>query len=157
ALTPHKDELLEKLWAVAQAPGKQRLRAAAALAKYDPYSEKWRKVQDAVGNDLVNEPSAYGPVWMEAPRPVRVRLLASWSVVHGDTNGQVERSLATDVLADYAVDQPKVLADLVMDADVKQFAIFLPKLKDRGEQGLPVLMAEIDKKLPHDAKNENKE
>jgi len=26
----------------------------------------------------------------------------------------------------------------------------LPKLKDRGEEGLPVLIAEIDKKLPPD-------
>ena len=52
ALAPHKDELLDKLWAVVEKPDKgkesQRLRAAAALAKYDPDSEKWAKVQDAV-------------------------------------------------------------------------------------------------------------
>jgi formylglycine-generating enzyme required for sulfatase activity len=152
ALAPHKDELLDKLWAVAEAPGKQRLRAAAALAKYDPDSEKWAKVQDAVGNDLVNEPSVYVPVWMASLRPVRVQLLPSLSVVFGDTNRPVERSLATEILADYAVDQPKVLADLVMDADVKQFAIFLPKLKECGEQGLPALRGEIDRKLPAGAK-----
>ena len=51
ALAPHKDELLDKLWAVVETPDKgkesQRLRAAAALAKYDPESEKWAKVQDS--------------------------------------------------------------------------------------------------------------
>ena len=64
ALAPYKDELLDKLWGGVEAPGKQRLRAAAALAKYDPDSEKWAKVQDAVGNDLVSEPSVHVPVWM---------------------------------------------------------------------------------------------
>ena len=62
--------------------------------------------------------------------------------------GNAERSLATNILADYAADQPQVLADLLMDADEKQFAVIYPKLKERGEQGLPVLIGEIDKKLP---------
>src|SRR5262249_37921874 len=52
ALAPHQDGLLDKLWAVVEAPARgkehQRLRAAAALAKYDPDSEKWAKVQEAV-------------------------------------------------------------------------------------------------------------
>ena len=63
---------------------------------------------------------------------------------------EAERSLATNILADYAADQPQVLADLLMDADEKQFAVIYPKFKDRGEQGLPVLTGEIDKKLPPD-------
>jgi hypothetical protein len=161
ALAPHKDGLLDKLWLVAEAPAKdkesQRLRAAAALATYDPNSERWPKVQDAVGNALVKEPSVYVPVWTAALRPVRVQLLPSLSVVFGDANRPVERSLATDVLADYAVDQGTLLANLVMDGDVKQFALFLPKLRKRGAEGLPVLLGEIDRKLPADAKEEAKE
>ncbi len=48
-------------------------------------------------------------------------------------------------------DQPEVLADLLMDADEKQFAVIFPKFKEQAEQGLPVLTAEIDKKkLPSD-------
>ena len=54
------------------------------------------------------------------------------------------------MLADYAADQPQVLADLLMDADEKQFAVIYPKFKEHGEQGLPVLTGEIDKKLPSD-------
>ena len=61
-----------------------------------------------------------------------------------------ERTLATNILADYAADQPQVLADLLMDADEKQFTVIYPKFKDRGEQGLPMLTGEIDKKLPSD-------
>ena len=63
ALAPHKDALLDKLWAVVETPEKgkesQRLRAAAALAKYDPESEKWATVQEAVGNDLVAVPALH--------------------------------------------------------------------------------------------------
>jgi len=161
ALEPHKEALLDKLWTVVEKPEKskekQRLRAASALAIYDPESVKWAKVQDAAGNDLVNVPAVYLALWMDSLRPVRLKLLAPLSVVYADINRPVERSLATGVLADYAVDQPKVLANLVMDADVQQFAVFFPKLKDRGEQGLPVLRGEIDKKLPPDAVDELKE
>ena len=58
ALAPHEEALVDPLWAVAEAPAKgkesQRLRAAAALAKYDPESERWAKLQEAVANDLVS-------------------------------------------------------------------------------------------------------
>jgi formylglycine-generating enzyme required for sulfatase activity len=42
------------------------------------------------------------------------------------------------------------LADLLADADAKQFAVLYPKLKERGEQGRPLLAGEIDRKLPAD-------
>jgi Protein kinase domain/NPCBM/NEW2 domain len=49
ALAPHKDQLRDRLWAVAEKPEKgkesQRLRAAAALVKYDPENERWGNVQ----------------------------------------------------------------------------------------------------------------
>ena len=46
-----------------------------------------------------------------------------------------------------------------MDADEKQFAVIYPKFKEQGEQGLPVLTGEIDKKLPSDlpSSDENRE
>jgi len=57
ALAPHKDGLLDKLWVVVEAAGKgnkkPRLRAAAALAKYDPESEKWAKASGPVVGQLV--------------------------------------------------------------------------------------------------------
>jgi hypothetical protein len=61
-----------------------------------------------------------------------------------------ERTLATNLLADYAADQPPVLADLLMDADEKQFAVIYPKFKEHGDKGLPLLTGEIDKTLPAD-------
>src|SRR5208282_4282101 len=85
----------------------------------------------------------------ESLRPVGQKLLTPLAQVYRDgKRRETERSLATDILADYAADNPQRLADLLMDADEKQFAVIFPKLKDRGEQGVPVLTAEIDRKLP---------
>ena len=155
ALTPHKEQLVEKLWAVVESPEKdkdsQRLRAAAALAKYDPESEKWAKLQEAVGNDLVSVPAVYLATWMESLRPVREKLLAPLAVVYRDgKRRETERSLATDILADYAADHLPVLADLLMDADEKQFAVIYPKFQVHSERGLALLTGEIDQRLPSD-------
>jgi formylglycine-generating enzyme required for sulfatase activity len=163
-LAPHKDSLLDKLWAVAEAPEKgkesQRLRSAAAMSMYDPEGERWDKVREAVANDLVTVPAVYLAVWMDSLRPVRGKLLPALSKVYRDAKRRdVERSLATDILADYAADQPAVLADLLMDADEKQFAVIYPKVKEQGEKALTRLTSEIGCKLPSQlpSSDENRE
>jgi serine/threonine protein kinase/formylglycine-generating enzyme required for sulfatase activity len=160
ALEPHKEELVTQLWTVVDAPEKgkqtQRLRAAAALAKYDPEKPKWAKAQEDVDNDLVAVPAVFLSVWMDSLRPVRAKLLPQLAVIYRDkSRRETERSLATDILADYAADQPEVLADLLMDADEKQFAVIFAPYRGQGEKGLALLTGEIDKKLPAtDAKRE---
>ncbi len=75
ALAVHKDEIRDNLWAVVESPenGKesQRLRAAAALAKYDQESERWAKVQEAIANDLVRVPAVYLSLWIDSLRRIR--------------------------------------------------------------------------------------
>jgi formylglycine-generating enzyme required for sulfatase activity/tetratricopeptide (TPR) repeat protein len=147
ALAPHKDALLDRLWAAAESPEKgkesQRLRAAAALAKYDPDSPRWAKLQDAVVNDLLAVPPANVTAWKDAFRPARAHLLALLSAVYRSPDRPADRTLATEYLADYAADRPDVLADLLMDADDKQFAVLYPKLKDHGERGAALLTSEF--------------
>jgi serine/threonine protein kinase/formylglycine-generating enzyme required for sulfatase activity len=163
ALAPHKAQLVDKLWAVAEKPetGKesQRLRAAAALARYDPEGERWGKSGALVVNDLVLENPFFLGQWGNAFRPVKNRLLAPLSDIFRDHQPErtAERSLVTNLLADYAADQPKELANLVMDADDKQFPVIFPKFKEQGEQGLPILSSEIDREPPLDAKEGDKE
>src|SRR5262249_52780899 len=78
ALATHKEALADRLWAVAEAPEQgqesQRLRAAAALATYDPEGERWAEVRAAVANDLVRVPAVYLAAWLESCRPVRAQL-----------------------------------------------------------------------------------
>ena len=154
ALAPHQDTLLKRLWAVVEAPDKgkesQRLRAAAALAKYDPDNQRWGKTGTLVDNDLVLENPVFLGQWSEVFRPVKNQLLPRLSEIFRDHQPErtAERSVATNLLSDYAADRPDVLADLVMDTDEKQFAVIYPKLKERGEEGLPLLQDEIKKPLP---------
>ena len=113
ALAPHKDALLDKLWAVVETPEKgkesQRLRAAAALAKYDPESEKWAKVQDGRWRTIwCGVPAVYlghvdGGVSPGAGQAAGAAGRRSFETPIGRES---ERSLATNILADYAADQP---------------------------------------------------
>ena len=108
ALAAHSDGLLENLWAVALKPEKgkepKRLRAAAALTKYDPESENWAKCSPLVVNDLVLENPVYLGQWSEAFRPVKKSLRVPLADIFRDRNAEraAERTLATNLLADYA-------------------------------------------------------
>ncbi len=154
ALAAHKEAVRDKLWAAVERPeknkGKQRLRAAAALATHDPRNERWGAAGALVVGDLVLENPVFLGQWGDAFRPVKERLLPHLADMFRNPQPErtAERSLATSLLADYAADQPQVLADLLLDADRTQFAVLYPKVEDGGEQGLPVLTGEVDKTLP---------
>jgi len=72
-------------------------------------------------------------------------------------NVPAERSLATDILADYAGDQPQVLAKLLLDAEEKQFGVLFPKLKAHPEQAPGLLRRELDKRLAPGTNEDDKE
>ena len=158
-----KDELVDRLWTVLETPGKaqgqQRLRAAAALAKYDPDNQRWTKAGGPLAEDLVSVNPVFLGFWTEEFRPVKARLLGPLSGVFREQQPErtAERSLATNLLADYAADQPQLLARLVMNADDKQFTIIFTKLQQRGEEGLPWLQGELDKQPGPHASEEAKE
>jgi serine/threonine protein kinase/formylglycine-generating enzyme required for sulfatase activity len=153
ALAPHKRSLLDKLWNAVEQPEKghesQRLRAASALAKYDQDSPRWGAAGAHVVNDLVLENPIFLGQWSEAFRPVRNRLLAQLSEIFRDHKPEhtAERSLATNLLADYVSDQSQLLANLLMDADDKQFSVIYPKFEAQGERGLSFLADEVSKEL----------
>jgi formylglycine-generating enzyme required for sulfatase activity len=154
ALAPYKSELVDRLWSVVERPepGKerQRLRAGAALAKYDPGSTRWEAASRDVAEDLVAVNAVYLGLWSEAFRPIKGLLLSPLSAIFRDRKPErsAERNLATNLLADYASDQASVLADLLMDGDEKQFTRLFPKLQAHDQLGLEILTREIDCKLP---------
>jgi serine/threonine protein kinase/formylglycine-generating enzyme required for sulfatase activity len=163
ALMAHQDGLRDQLWAVVAAPGKgkesRRLRAAAALAKYDPWSQKWATAGALVVNSLVQENAVFLGQWSDTFQPVKHQLLTPLAAVFRDRHFDhaAERTLATNLLADYAADDGRLLANLLMDADEKQFAVIYPRFKDQSDQGLPALIGEIDKKLPSELPSSNRQ
>jgi serine/threonine protein kinase/formylglycine-generating enzyme required for sulfatase activity len=161
ALAPYRGDLVEKLWATAEQPAggreQQRLRAACALASYDPDSQRWDNVGKQVANDLVSVPAVYLGAWMESLRPVHQKLLAPLAAIFRDSKRrETERSLATEILADYATDRAPLLAELLMDANDKQFAVLYPKVEHHGAVARTPLLAEVDRRLPPDAADDLK-
>ena len=77
----------------------------------------------------------------EGFRPVKDKLVVPLSDIFRDRQEErsAERSLATNILADYAADRPPMLADLVQDADEKQFAVLFPKLEAHRERVLSAM------------------
>ncbi|HEV3262231.1 MAG TPA: SUMF1/EgtB/PvdO family nonheme iron enzyme [Gemmataceae bacterium] len=156
ALVGHRDALVERLWKVLGNPRQdpdRRFRAACTVAAYDADGAgagpgRWRGASKFVAGRLLaavqKNPSHY-PALLETLRPVHGRLVGPLSGVYRDRDRpEFDRSFATTMLADYAGDQPTILADLLMDADEKQFAVIFPKLQAQGEQGRALLGAKLD-------------
>jgi eukaryotic-like serine/threonine-protein kinase len=152
ALRPHRSQLASKLWSELQAarPGDDRLLpAAGALALYDPENARWAELGDKAAQALVTVNSLDVRPWLEILRPVHARLTAPLAAVFRDKNrSETVHSLATDILADYAKDDPRVLAEVVMDADPKEYGALFLLAERQAAQALPVFQAELRDTAP---------
>ena len=126
------------------------LPAASALAIYDPDDDKWEAVGGKVAQALVSVNSLLLGPWIEALRPVRGKLTAPLATIFQEkSRSDSVHSLATDILADYASDDPDRLAELLMVADPKAYLSLFPVAEKRAEQVLPVFQAELAKKATY--------
>lgn len=147
-LIVQKDGLVDRLWTVVEQRDerspRERLRAAASLALFEADSTKWKTISRDVAQQLVTVSPSSLAQWKEAFRPVRLELLAPLSDIFQDRDRtETQRSLATDILIDYAADKLAVLANLVMNADTGQFVLVFPKLEDFGDRAVSVLESEL--------------
>ncbi len=164
ALLSHKQQLTDDLWAIlddtTKSDTEQKLRAASALAMYEPAGERWNVVSQEIAHSLVSVNPIFLGRWMRNLRPVRGQLTAPLSEIFRTHNGsytESELSLATNVLADFAGDQPGVLADSLMDADATQFAVLFPRIDGHRDTAIQLLEAELDKKLTAAVEEPDKE
>jgi formylglycine-generating enzyme required for sulfatase activity len=135
-LLPQGDRLRDQLWRVVEDPRAEhsaRFRAACALAAFDPGSARWRDVAPEVAEQLVRTDPAHLATWLAGFDPVRQVLLEPLSRIFRDPARPAERATSTSILANYAADQPSLLADLAMDADARQYAILWPTLSAQPE------------------------
>jgi eukaryotic-like serine/threonine-protein kinase len=152
----HRKTLVERLWGVLKNPQEnadRRFCAACALARYVAMGdERWQSETGFITEQLlasvIKNPSHYAPL-TEMMGPIRERLQPPLSTIFRDKErSETERSFATNMLADYAGDQPKLLVDLMLDADPKPFGILYPIAARQSEDTLPSLQDEIKRKLP---------
>ena len=80
-------------------------------------------------------------------RPVRSKLTAPLATIFRDRNrSESDRTQATDILTDYASDDPNLITNLLMDADPTAYADFFLIAQRQEAKTLQFLQAEIAKK-----------
>jgi formylglycine-generating enzyme required for sulfatase activity len=127
------------LWTVARdsaQPAGARFRAGCALASYDVADDAaWGDIEQFMADELVSlSPLVLRP-WMETLQPVRQRLVPHLAHLFRDVGRrQSERDQATEVLIQFAADQPEVLADLLLDGDPAQFERLLTAVEPYRER-----------------------
>src|SRR5262249_49930710 len=113
----------------------------------DPESPRWDDRSGTVSRALVTENSLVLGPWLQALRPVRGKLTAPLAAIFRDQQRPEDiHSKATDILADYAQDDPGLLAELLMDSPSKAFVSLFPVAERRAERTLPVFQAEMAKR-----------
>ena len=153
ALKTHRATLTPKLWTVLESakPGDASLLpAASALASYAPDDARWEAAGGKVAQALVSVNSIYLGDWLEYLTPVRGKLTAPLATIFRDRNrSESERTQVTNILTDYASDDPDRLAELLMVSDPKAYLSLFPVAEKSAEQVLPLFQAEIAKKATY--------
>ena len=159
ALKTHQSTLTPKLWTVLETakPGDANLLpAASALASYSPDDARWESAGGKVAQALVSVNSIYLGDWLKYLTDVRSKLNPPLARIF---LSESERTQVTNILADYASDDPNLLADLLLDSDEKPFAVLFEKLKARQERAVSFLEEKLDKakKASLEAKDDEKD
>jgi tRNA A-37 threonylcarbamoyl transferase component Bud32 len=143
--------LVPRLWDVAAnteaVPG-QRLRAACALAAFDPASERWSSARRHVVQILVQEDPQLVSDWTELLRPVRGVLAEPLKDLFHDRKSPERSHLAASVLAEYYAGEPAELIDLLLEADPRQFEFLFLKLRPDDERAVALLNKSLAEEAP---------
>ncbi|MBM4070902.1 MAG: formylglycine-generating enzyme family protein [Planctomycetes bacterium] len=116
ALGDHKHDLQGGLWNLLENPKvdhDERLRAACALADYDPDNRRWEQVSGNVSAMLIKSNPLVLGKWTEALRPVKTFLLPHLAALLEDEKQSVSKlRLIAEVYKSYAHDDATVFAAL---------------------------------------------
>jgi len=153
ALKQHQSTLTSRLWVELESakPGDASLLpTASTLASYDPDdAARWAAAGGKVAQALVSVNAVFLGDWIEALGPVRGKLTAPLAEIFRDRKRPPsEHTMATNILTDYASDDPNLVASLMIDADPKAYAAFFPITQRQEEKTLQFLLAEVAKKAP---------
>jgi formylglycine-generating enzyme required for sulfatase activity len=158
-LHQHDPGIEQRLWPLLENPQsdpEQRFRAACALAGSGsaPVEKSWDTVSPFITERflaaVIKNPGDYATL-IETLRPIRRRLLKPLGSIFRDGGrSESERTFATTLLADYASDDPGLLAGMLMDSGPKAFASLFPVAEQQAAGAIPVLQAEIRERLVTD-------
>ncbi|MDP1559788.1 MAG: protein kinase [Pirellulaceae bacterium] len=146
-LQPRAMLIEPQLWTTAKQHDPQSLlQAASALANYAPKDEQWVSIAGQVADQVVQENPLRIAVWIEALRPVAKPLNPELQRIYAasaESRPQTEIDLATEILESYAADDFKLLHELVLVGQPRQFSKMFPNYSRFRQQALEVLRNEL--------------
>jgi serine/threonine protein kinase/formylglycine-generating enzyme required for sulfatase activity len=148
ALAPHAGKVKEMLWRQARdanARPATRFNALVALAAFDPDNPAWQDHGALVAELMVQANPLHLATWADAFRPVRQVLRPALADVFRGRRLKESRQAAAEVLAEYLANDPAYLAELLLDADGRQFALLVPRLRRNVESASARLLYELRK------------
>jgi formylglycine-generating enzyme required for sulfatase activity/class 3 adenylate cyclase len=161
ALEPHKEAVSQRLWHRLDdkdpRTSASRVRAAAALASYEPDSPRWEHAAESVADLMVNEEPLLLGGWVERLRPVRSALIQPLKTIFLQDPQPALRVRAASVLGDYLSDRPVELAEVLLEDFVNGSTISYAKVLPHAAEIAPIFLAEIDRAVPASADDEFRE
>jgi hypothetical protein len=153
-----REDTSARMWDVLNSktkPDGERLRAAACLAAIDAPDDSNKSEWSAVGKVVVD---ALVPVlqqnpkaltdWIRVFEPIRGYLVDPLVAYSRNTaRDETQRSMAINILVEYAADRADVLADVVQDASLTTFPGLFARLRMHESQAVPLLSARLDQEL----------
>ena len=158
-LEPHKATLIPGYWKLAtddQQSSARRLHAACALADFDASNAAWAdtSLTKFIAEQLVAVSPIYVGQYQELMRPVGASLVLALSDIFKDpVRGELAKTLATTLLADYAAQDVNTLAELVLVADVPSDKTLFPILQQHVQTAVKNMDSVLDRRLKPDWKD----
>jgi serine/threonine protein kinase/formylglycine-generating enzyme required for sulfatase activity len=154
-----QERLIERLRSVLNTPGESaepRFRAACALADCLPPDDAcWPPASALIAEWLlqaVQKNAGHYASLLEQLSPVKTHLLEPLSAVYRNPKRtDSEKTFATNIVVAYAADDAQFLAELLMDADEKQFGPVYDKLEAQRVQAVSILQSELRNKSASNA------
>jgi formylglycine-generating enzyme required for sulfatase activity/tRNA A-37 threonylcarbamoyl transferase component Bud32 len=151
AVVPYAKEVRPTLWELVDRqdmPALERFRLLTLLATLDPDHASWTRQAPGVVEQFVAANPLHLGAWKTALEPVRLALLEPLQKAFRTSTETERRRLVATLVADFARDRPAALADSLMDADDRQYAILWPRVLEHREQAITHLSRELEKTPP---------
>jgi formylglycine-generating enzyme required for sulfatase activity len=145
-------QLGPRLWKIlddGKSDGDRRLRAACALAEYEPGDPRWPRIAGNLVDLLVKENRLFVSGWARALGPVKSALRIPLSEIvrrrdHDQGRSPSEVAQANDILFDYIPDDPETLAGLILDLEPGLFNRLIVRLEAGRERAIVPLKAILE-------------
>jgi formylglycine-generating enzyme required for sulfatase activity len=154
ALREHRQELAERLtrFLLEESNPDQRLRAACALAFYDPRNPLWTgdtRLCDDVANKLLREPPVLAERWIEGTRALRLQFGSSFLKIASDPARSDEHARAFHLSVfckPLEVSTEELAAFILEHDDLLLHDRVLPYLLAKDNEAVKLMSEELDKK-----------